>query len=179
MIGLLAGVIFWGLTDVRRRGYPDVPAEHRTDLTVYTEAGAAFFDGRAPYEVSNPRGWTYLYPPLLAMLLAPLHPLAGQDQVTVWFFLSLLFCWGCWRECRHIVEIACRSDAKVAAVWARWWPWLVTAAVLTALLPTLNCLQRGQVGVVKLYLLLLGVRLCGLGAPVMAGRGPQAASSWR
>ena len=63
----------WGLTDVRQRGYPDVPAEHRTDLTVYTEAGAAFFDGRPPYEVSNPRGWTYLYPPLLAMLLAPLH----------------------------------------------------------------------------------------------------------
>ena len=139
-------------------GYPDVPAEHRTDLTVYTEAGAAFFDGRPPYEVSNPRGWTYLYPPLLAMLLAPLHPLAEQNQVTVWFFLSLLFCWGCWRECRRIVEIVCRSDPMVAAAWARWRAWLGTAAVLTALLPTLNCLQRGQVGVVKLYLLLLGLR---------------------
>ncbi|HOM18628.1 MAG TPA: hypothetical protein PLQ00_14955 [Thermoguttaceae bacterium] len=33
-----------------------------------------------------------------------------------------------------------------------------------ALLPTLNCLQRGQVGVLKLYLLLLGVRLVWLSA---------------
>ena len=161
LIVLLAAATVWGFLDVRRRGYPypDCPEEHRTDLTVYTEAGAAFFDGREPYEVANPRGWTYLYPPLFALLLAPLHPLPMQDQVTVWFFLSLLVCWGCYRECRRIVAIVCDEDPRVRAAWTRWLPWLGVAAVAAAALPTLNCLQRGQVGVVKMYLLLLGLRV--------------------
>jgi hypothetical protein len=161
LIVLLAVLSVWGLVDVRRRGYPypDRPGEHRTDLTVYTEAGAAFFDGREPYEVANPRGWTYLYPPLFALLLAPLHPLPTQDQVTVWFFVSLLFCWGCYRECRRIVAIVCAEDPSIAAAWKRWLPWLVVAAVAAATLSTLNCLQRGQVGIVKFYLLLLGLRV--------------------
>ena len=37
-----------------------------------------------------------------------------------------------------------------------WFPW---AAAIGRALPTLNCLQRGQVGMVQLYLLLLGFRL--------------------
>ncbi len=161
LIVLLAAATVWGFVDVRRRGYryPNCPDEHRTDLTVYTEAGAAFFDGRNPYEVANPRGWTYLYPPMFALLLAPLHPLPMQDQVTVWFFVSLLFCWGCYRECCRLVAIVCDEDPHVRATWMRWLPWLGWAAVAAATLPTLNCLQRGQVGVVKLYLLLLGLRL--------------------
>jgi hypothetical protein len=161
LIVLLAAATVWGFVDVRRRGYPypECPEEHRTDLTVYTEAGAAFFDGREPYEVANPRGWTYLYPPLFALLLAPLHPLPMQDQVTVWYFLSLLVCWGCYRECRRIVAIVCEEDPRVRAAWTRWLPWLGIAAVVAALLPTLNCLQRGQVGIVKMYLLLLGLRV--------------------
>ncbi|MFZ1933377.1 MAG: glycosyltransferase 87 family protein [Thermoguttaceae bacterium] len=161
LILLLAAATVWGFLDVRRRGYPypECPEEHRTDLTVYTEAGAAFFDGRNPYEVTNPRGWTYLYPPLFALLLAPLHPLPMQDQVTVWFFVNLLICWGCYRECRRIVTIVSDEDPRVRAAWTRWLPWLGVAAVAAAALPTLNCLQRGQVGIVKMYLLLLGLRV--------------------
>lgn len=170
LIVLLAVVSIWGFIDVRRRGYPypECPEWHRTDLTVYTEAGAAFFDGREPYEVANPRGWTYLYPPLFALLLAPLHPLPSQDQVTVWFFLSVLVGWGCYRECRRIVAIVCDEDPLVAAAWKRWLPWLAVAAMVAALLPTLNCLQRGQVGIVKMYLLLLGLRV------ILSGRGYRA-----
>jgi hypothetical protein len=161
LVALLAAATIWGLVDVRRRGYqyPQAPSEHRSDLTVYTEAGAAFFDGRPPYEVANPRGWTYLYPPMFALMLAPLHVLPMQDQVTVWFFISLLICWGCYSECRHLLRIVCVDDAAAAASYARWFPWLAVAAIIAALLPTLNCLQRGQVGMVKLYLLLLGFRL--------------------
>lgn len=161
LIVLLTAATVWGFVDVRRRGYlyPECPDEHRTDLTVYTEAGAAFFDGRNPYEVANPRGWTYLYPPLFALMLAPLHPLPMQDQVTVWYFVSLLFCWGCFCECRRIVSIVCDENSRVRNAWRRWFPWLGVAAVAAATLPTLNCLQRGQVGVVKMYLLLLGLRI--------------------
>lgn len=161
LVLILSLASVWGLLDVRRRGYPypQTPQEHRTDLTVYTEAGAAFFDGRPPYEVANPRGWTYLYPPMFALVLAPLHLLPMQDQVTVWFFISLLICWGCYGECRRILRIVRNDDEKLSAAWGRWFPWLGVAAVAAAALPTLNCLQRGQVGLVKLYLLLLGLRL--------------------
>ena len=161
LVALLVAATIWCFVDVRQRGYlyPECPEEHRTDLTVYTEAGWAFFDGGQPYEVANPRGWTYLYPPMLALMVAPLDVLPTQDQVTVWFFISLLFCWGCWRECCRIVTIVCDEDASVAAAWARWSPWLAVAAVAAALIPTLNCLQRGQVSILKLYFLLLGLRL--------------------
>lgn len=166
LIAVAIAATIWGFVDVRRRGYryPHSPIAHKSDFTVYTEAGAAFFDGREPYAVANPRGWTYLYPPLFAMLLAPLHALPMQDQVTIWFFFSLLVCWACWRECKRIMAIVCQEESTVAEAWRRYAPWLVVAAVVVALLPTLNCLQRGQVGILKLYLLLLGLRC------ILAGR---------
>jgi hypothetical protein len=155
------GFCLWGWFDVRERGfiYPEDPQQHKTDFTVYTEAGAAFFDGRAPYEVANPRGWTYVYPPLFALILAPLHVLPAQDQVMLWFVISLLLCWGCIYECGHTLQFIRAEDEYVARRYSAWFPWLGLAAVFTAALPTLNCLQRGQVGILKLYLLVLGLRL--------------------
>ena len=87
LLALTAALIVWGLVDVRNRGRidPGNLVEHRTDFTVYTEAGAACFDGRDPYGVTNARGWGYLYPPLLAILVAPLaaarSPVAGHGLV--------------------------------------------------------------------------------------------------
>lgn len=170
LIGGIAALVIWGLTDVRDRGrpHPENRLKHRTDLTVYTEAGAAFFDGRPPYEVSNLRGLHYLYPPMFAMTVAPLHVLPSQDQVVVWFLLSLLACWGCCREGRLILGELCEGDAGLAGVCRRWSRWLAAAALAAGLFPTLNCLQRGQVGILKLYLMLLGLRL------VLAGRSRRA-----
>ena len=150
----------WGLVDVRGRGScdPNLPWKHKSDLTVFTEAGAAFFDGRPPYQVRNPRGWSYVYPPVFAMLVAPLHVLPMPDQTTVWFFLCLAMCWGAYRECRRIVALVCRSEAERSAA-ARCFPWLALITVAAVALPTLNCLQRGQVSILALYLLLLGLRL--------------------
>ncbi len=155
------GICIWGWCDVRERGFPhpEDPLQHKTDLTVYTEAGAAFFDGRPPYEVSNPRGWTYLYPPMFALLMAPLHVLPSQDQVMVWFIVSLLLCWGCFYECAKTIRFLRGRDDHAARNYTAWYPWLGIAAVFAAALPTLNCLQRGQVGILKFYLLALGLRL--------------------
>ena len=161
LIAILVVATVWGWVDVRKRGYPypETPEKHKSDLTVYTEAGAAFFDGRPPYSVSNVRGCTYVYPPLFALLLAPLHVLPMQDQVTVWFFVCLGLCWGCYRESRRLVMAVCGPSEA----FTRWFPWLGAATLAAATLPTLNCLQRGQVTVFVLYLLLLGLRLvlCG------------------
>jgi len=169
LLVLLAALTIWGVVDVRRRGFAEPAGQHKTDLTVYTEAGAAFFDGRRPYEVCNPRGWTYVYPPILALTLAPLHVLPLQQQTMVWFFLCLAMCWGIYRGSARIVALVDRGDVGRAGLF----PWLGLVAAATAALPVLNCLQRGQVSILILYLLLLGFRLVlegrSLGASLLGG----------
>lgn len=149
----------WGLLDVRNRGIVDPRnvSLHKTDFTVYTEAGAAFFDGRDPYTVTNPRGWGYLYLPLFAMLMAPLHALPPTVGCTVWFFISVATLAGCYFETAWIAR-ACIPRGSLAR--GNLLPdWLVWGALLTTAFPVFNCLQRGQIGVLKLYLLLAGLRL--------------------
>lgn len=154
----------WGLTDVRSRASfdPLKPERHRTDLTVFTEAGAAFYDGRDPYEVANPRGWKYPNPPLFAMLAAPLHALDPQWQGVVWFGLSLAMAWGCYIEARLLM-----AGARSVFTWTdrmkRGVKLVSWCAFGAALAPALDCLQRGQMGVAKTYFLLLGFRLVWLG----------------
>jgi len=164
---LCLGLILWGLTDVRQRAHFDpalaaedraVIMEHRTDLTVFTEAGAAFFDGRDPYEVTNPRGWMYLYPPLFAIVISPLRFLEPQWQGVVWYFLSLAMVWGCYRETVRLLRHAQVSEFTGGEDAGKTFRWIQVAAVAAILFPTLDCLQRGQVGILILYLLLLGLR---------------------
>ena len=134
---------------------------HKTDISVYTEAGAAMFDGRDPYLVSNPRGWHYLYPPLLAIAMSPLALLPTTEQALVWYALSCLMLVGIVIELRRLwrwqAELrqaeGANSEAKSVPSWLAW---TVTAGMA---LPALNCLQRGQVGICIVYFLLLGARL--------------------
>lgn len=159
-IALAVAFGIWGWADVRLRGTVDPRDEriHKTDFTVYTEAGAAFFDGRDPYDVANPRGWKYLYPPLFAMLVAPLHAFDPRAQVLIWFALSALGGWGCYLECVRIARTVLPGSPE-RGPFGPVPTWIGCAAVVAALVPALNCLQRGQVAVAKLYLLLLGMRL--------------------
>lgn len=175
LIALAIALPLWGWFDVRERGRidPNLPGLHMTDLTVYTEAGAAFFDGRDPYRVTNSRGWSYLYPPLFAMLLAPLRALEPKTQVIIWFAISCVVVWGAYRESLKLIALAQRKEVSAqrretttgylgqSNVCPRYsFPaWIALAAIGTVVLPALNCLQRGQVGILKLYLLLVGVRL--------------------
>ncbi len=165
-VGLCLLLAVWCALDVQRRGRTDPVREdvHKTDFTVYTEAGAAFYDGREPYEVTNPRGWGYLYPPLLALLVAPLHALNPRIQVSIWFAISCLCAFGSYFETRHLLEFARRGwsnetnsdDSAAPRADGLWVGWLAMAAIA---FPTLNCLQRGQIGLPQLYFLLLGFRL--------------------
>jgi hypothetical protein len=159
--GLALGLAIWCVVDVARRAIVDAerPHLHMTDFTVYTEAGAAFFDGREPYEVTNLRGWKYLYPPLFALLVAPLAQLNATAQVTVFFAISAVLCLGSYFESRRLLAaIVAQTPARPPVVAL-----LSIVAGVTVLFPALNCLQRGQIGVVLLYPLLLGLRLilCG------------------
>jgi Glycosyltransferase family 87 len=160
-VALLVTFAIWGWVDVVPRGMVNHQHinEHRTDFTVYTEAGAAFFDGRDPYQVSNPRGWRYLYPPMFAILVAPLHAFPPMGQVAVWFVLSVAMLFGCYFELRRILDYVFARSPESKDGSSRLIPWFCGAAMATALLPAFNCLQRGQVEIFKLYLLMLGFRI--------------------
>jgi hypothetical protein len=161
---LVLGLLIWGWLDVRWRGViePDRPERHRTDLTAYTEAAAAFFDGRDPYVVTNIRGWGYFYPPLFALLMTPLIGLDSQTQVWLFYLASLLVTLGCYYELRRLATALADSmsdsgTAPHSTPLITLADWLALGLAVT--LPALNTLQRGQVGLLKLYPLLLGTRL--------------------
>src|SRR6185369_7632224 len=174
--GLTIALIVWCVVDVQRRArvVPENPDLHKTDFTVYTEAGAAFFDGREPYEVANIRGWRYLYPPLFALLMAPLYRCSPETQVTVYFFLCVALSVGCYVECRRLAAAAWNrgktlgwidrfGQTHAAHQLSKMPQWLFVLAFAAIAFPALNCLQRGQIGIVKLYPLLIGFRLVMLG----------------
>ncbi len=160
---LLLVAVLWGWFDVRHRARLSTadPTVHKTDVTVYTEAGAAMFDGRDPYLVSNPRGWHYLYPPLLAIAMAPLALLPTTEQALVWYALSCLFVVGSVVELRRLWRWWAKQQpdtpaGNAPATIPTWLAWTLAAGMA---LPTLNCLQRGQVGICIVYFLMLGARL--------------------
>jgi hypothetical protein len=164
ILTLLVLLLAWGLTDVRRRAAvnPANPQLHRSDATVYTEAGAAFFHpGTDPYRVTNPRGWHYLYPPLFAIAVSPLERLPGSEQGFVFYLISLVLVYGSVVESSRLLAIAIPGVPRTRfALFGRSLPrWLIWSAVAAVLFPLLNCLQRGQVAPFTLYPLLLGTRL--------------------
>jgi hypothetical protein len=151
---LVVGLAAWGYLDVTPRGrvVAGRPELHQTDVTVFTGAGAAFFDGRDPYAVTNPRGWSYLYPPLFALSVAPLSRLDPVWQVAVWYAVSVALGFGVFVE-------SCRLWRLLGGGVDRLGVWVGMSAGLAVLLPLLECLQRGQVGIALLYALMLGCRL--------------------
>lgn len=155
-LALVTALLAWGLTDVRRRARidPTNPGVHKSDLTVFTGAGAEFFIDRDPYTYENPRGWKYPYLPFFALAMAPLAFFDSQTQAVIWFVVNLAMCWGCVVETKRLIKLAgwnLKHDPVVRRI--------SLLAIVAVAFPALNCLQRGQVGILLVYLLLLGVRL--------------------
>jgi Glycosyltransferase family 87 len=151
---LIVGFTIWGYAFIGPNGRiePGHIDQHRTDFTVFTEAGAAFFDGRNPYGVTNPRGWHYLYPPLFALLVSPLAIFDTESQVLFWYAVNVAFAFGCFGESRRLWRMIAGAEQRKVF-------WIGGCAALAVLLPFLDCMQAGQLGIAILYLLMLGCRL--------------------
>jgi hypothetical protein len=151
---IIVALTIWGYVSIGPNGRlkPGRTEEHRTDFTVFTEAGAAFFDGRDPYRVANPRGWHYLYPPLFALMVAPLSVFDTESQVVTWFVVNVGLAFGCFVEVRRLWRLVAGAELDRSL-------WVARLACMTAFLPFLDCMQAGQLGIAILYLLMLGFRL--------------------
>ncbi len=98
------------------------------------------------------------------MVVSPLHVLPSTGQVAVWFVVSVAMVFGSYVEMRRLVVLLL-PQSVFSADRTQLLFWIGLAGLLAVMLPTLNCLQRGQVEILKLYLMLVGFRIfiCGRG----------------
>jgi alpha-1,2-mannosyltransferase len=146
-----------------------------TDLGVYLRAGWAARSGADIYDVTDANGWHFQYPPLFAILMAPLaDPQAGADRagtvpyavsVAIWYALSVSF-------------LALGTNALASALergspdplvrgqrrgCRRWWA-LRVIPLLACLPPIGHTLMRGQVNLLWLAI------MCALTAAIVRGQ---------
>jgi hypothetical protein len=149
------------------------------DLDVFMRTAWAVRTGQDIYTVTDPNGFHYHYPPLLAILLVPLaDPPPGADAswalpypvtVGLWYAMSVL----CLVLAVHWLASALEQTSPDPAVRTqgrgspRWWA-LRLIPILACLPPIGHTLMRGQV---SLLLLLL---LSGMAASLLRGRRWQA-----
>lgn len=131
------------------------------DLDCFLRAAWAVRTGGDPYAVTSDNDWHYNYPPLYAILLAPLaDPPAGQDtsgyvpypiSTAICFLLSLsCLAWGA-----HVLAAALEEQAMDGSLCPpprfcrRWWL-LRLCPVFICLLPIGHTLMRGQVNLIVL-----------------------------
>jgi Glycosyltransferase family 87 len=133
LVAVLAALLY-GWFDVANRARIDRgPKYHRTDFTVYQAAAAALVEGSDPYEARNPRGYRYVYPPLLAVLLMPVAGLPPPVAALLFFLAS--------------------ATALALALWKLGKPALAGALLCAPFLH--ESFERGQVTVLLLALQVL------------------------
>jgi hypothetical protein len=160
-IGLAAffalAVGFAGLVELRSA----FQERRKGDLDVFLRAAWAVRAGADLYGVTDNNGYHYHYPPLFAILLAPLaDPPAGADtdgllpypvSVAVCYVLNLLFLALSVHSLATALEVSgvVRRPARGSRRWwaLRLWP------VLACVVPIGHTLMRGQVNLLLLALL--------------------------
>ncbi len=135
VLGLALGV---GISTFYRGA---ISSRQRTDLTVFLVAGEMVAEGRANqiYEIENKRSWHYVYPPILAILLAPVSKWPLGATVTLAYLLSLVCLAG-----TIVLSRRFEGDARPS-------PWQIALAMFFCLPMLLNTLTRGQFGIISLF----------------------------
>jgi len=127
---LLAAVVAGLAASAVHRSGPS----QRTDLPVYRAAADELAEGRDPLLARSSRGWPYIYPATLAVLVMPLRALPLRAAALLWFAVGAgAFVAG---------AAACRAARGRRGRWGR----PESIAVLGVSLPLCSALLRGQVG---------------------------------
>ncbi len=172
---LLVLVVLFGAVTLHRSAFLD----HRhTDADVYFRAAWAIRAGENLYKVSDTNGWHYHYPPLLAILLAPLADppesvtldadlrlLPYPVSVAIWYAAGVIIFWWALHLLAGAIEAASINTSlqKPVPFERRWWALRLTPA-LVCMAAIGYTLGRGQVN----FLLLLSI--CGMCASMLRGR---------
>jgi alpha-1,2-mannosyltransferase len=133
-------------------------SQRRTDLDVYLRAAWAVRTGQDIYAITDDHGWHYCYPPLTAILLAPLaDPPAGADRtayspfaisVAFWYLFSVL----CVFLAAHWFTATLEEASDSFGEGRRWW--YRRNIPICLLLGPIGCaLSRGQVNLLLILLI--------------------------
>src|SRR5262249_39700762 len=149
------------------------------DLGCYLRAAWAVRTGGDLYAVTDDNHWHYNYPPLLAILMAPLaDPPPGEDGArrppyavswAVWYVFSVLcLAVGVHVLARALEKTSARPEVRNQPAGCRRWWALRLWPVLVCLPPIGHTLMRGQVNLLVLAL------FCAAAAATVVGRRFQA-----
>ncbi len=155
----LAFAGFGGLVELRSA----LQQTRKGDLNVFLRAGWAIRADADPYAVTDDNGFHYHYPPLLAILAAPLADApAGADRDGMWpyavsvavcYVFNVIFLAFAVHRLAGALEETTAGPLRLA--WSRgsrgWWA-LRVAPVLACLIPIGHTLMRGQVNLLLLAL---------------------------
>ncbi len=154
---ILAGIILMiglGVSTVFRSGPHTFGAHqwgskfHRTDFTVYQVAGRAVLEGQNIYEVANPRGWYFMYLPVVAVVMAPFALLNVFWASLLWYLLSVAML-------VHMTRVSVRLARSCFPASELPDFWIGTLALLGILSPAMSGLARGQASMLISYLVIL------------------------
>lgn len=147
----------------------------KTDVGVYLRAAWAVRTGKDLYSITDDRGWHYIYPPLLAIIMVPLADpphnasragyLPYEVSLGLWYVLTLImgFC-GVHILAKALEDTSIDSSVRgQPAFCQRWW-----ALRILSILILLPAIGRGQMrGQVDMLLVLL---LCVTAASLLRNR---------
>jgi hypothetical protein len=154
VLGLVLGI---GISTFYRGA---ISPRQRTDLTVYLIAGQMIAEGRAHhiYGIESKRKWHYVYPPLLAILLAPISKWPLGATVPLAYLLSLACLAGtvvlsrCLPENARPAKTSLQGHASVPeSLGCRPAPWQIALSMFFCLPMFLTTLTRGQFGIISLF----------------------------
>ena len=178
VIAVLVAMVIWAFVDVRRRGRtnPDRPEVHRTDLTAYTSAAEVWWNGgtsEEAYAAASPRNWRYQYPPFFGTIMGPLSGFGTKTQSLLFGVFSIVLVFGVYIETKRLIALFASSHLGPGDGLRRGGldppEWIGIFAGIAFALPMLNTIQRGQVGLLVIYPLMLGFRLTWTCRPGLGG----------
>lgn len=168
----LAAVVFGVLVTVRTA----LLSRRMGDLGVYTRAGwAARQGGSELYSLRCDNGWSYNYPPLLAILFIPFAdapygkegsgPISFELVTILWYLLNLFFLfWGIHLLASAHESIRASKESPQPHVGSpSWWRFRLIP-LFACLLPIGSTLMKGQSNLLVLF------SLCGFLAYLVRGR---------
>jgi hypothetical protein len=153
MLVLVAFLVVWGAWVEMRSAHM---SRRMGDLDCFLRGAWAVRTGRDLYDLTDNNGFHYNYPPLLAILLAPLaDPLPGADRTWMMPFDISVLTWYCLNLLFLAVAVHWLASALDARSWPesrRWWA-LRYWPIMACLVPIAHTLMRGQSNLLVLALL--------------------------
>ena len=160
VVGLaLLTVVVLGVLMVHRAAFS---TELNSDFITYRAAGWAVLIGSDIYQVQNPRGWPYVYPPPFAILMTPFAQMSAFIGSIIWYVLSVIL----------VVSSVQMSVTMVRGALGRFGRnpfWLYVLSFGMVLLWVGQGAVEGQATILTLWLLMLALYRSQRGRDISGG----------